>query len=76
MDSKKDILNTEEENEEYVPPPQKTIEELIATDQDDESLRRYKETLLGNAQLERIIFGDYGLISIQKQNKYIHFRCF
>ena len=33
----------------YRPPPQKTIEEIIQADKDDESLRRYKETLLGGA---------------------------
>lgn len=31
----------------YKPPAQKTIEELQAMDQDDESLRKYKEALLG-----------------------------
>lgn len=41
----------------YVPPPQKTIEELVAADQEDESLRKYKETLLGNAITENIVIG-------------------
>ncbi|KAM4034190.1 rho GDP-dissociation inhibitor 1 [Anomaloglossus baeobatrachus] len=31
----------------YKPPAQKTIEEIQALDQDDESLRKYKEALLG-----------------------------
>ncbi|XP_040292311.1 rho GDP-dissociation inhibitor 1 [Bufo bufo] len=31
----------------YRPPAQKTIEEIQALDQDDESLRKYKEALLG-----------------------------
>ncbi|XP_037938993.1 rho GDP-dissociation inhibitor 1 isoform X2 [Teleopsis dalmanni] len=39
----------------YQPPPQKTIEEIMAADQEDESLRRYKEALLGEAQVEKII---------------------
>ncbi|XP_037806286.1 rho GDP-dissociation inhibitor 1 [Lucilia sericata] len=39
----------------YQPPPEKTIEEIMAADQEDESLRRYKETLLGEAQAEKII---------------------
>ncbi|XP_017783458.1 PREDICTED: rho GDP-dissociation inhibitor 1 isoform X2 [Nicrophorus vespilloides] len=34
----------------YKPPPEKSIEEILAADQEDESLRKYKETLLGNAQ--------------------------
>ena len=39
----------------YQPPPVKTIEEIMAADQEDESLRRYKEALLGAAQAEQII---------------------
>ncbi|CAB3361150.1 rho GDP-dissociation inhibitor 1 [Cloeon dipterum] len=31
----------------YVPPPEKTLEEILAADQEDESLRKYKEALLG-----------------------------
>lgn len=41
----------------YQPPPQKTIEEIVAADQEDESLRKYKEALLGAAQSEKIIVG-------------------
>lgn len=43
----------------YQPPPQKTIEEIVAADQEDESLRKYKEALLGAAQSEKIIVGKY-----------------
>jgi len=39
----------------YVPPPQKTIGELVAADQEDESLRKYKEALLGNAITDSIV---------------------
>lgn len=39
----------------YQPPPVKTIEEIMAADQEDESLRRYKEALLGAAQAEQIV---------------------
>lgn len=39
----------------YKPPPEKTITELLEIDQDDESLRKYKETLLGQAQAGPII---------------------
>uniref|UniRef100_A0A1A9WSS2 Rho GDP-dissociation inhibitor 3 n=1 Tax=Glossina brevipalpis TaxID=37001 RepID=A0A1A9WSS2_9MUSC len=39
----------------YQPPPEKTIEEIMAADQADESLRRYKEILLGAAQAEKIV---------------------
>lgn len=51
--------NNEVEQENYVPPPQKTIEELVAADKNDESLRSYKEALLGNAQLGKIIYGNH-----------------
>ncbi|XP_034482277.1 rho GDP-dissociation inhibitor 1 [Drosophila innubila] len=39
----------------YQAPPEKTIAEIMAADQEDESLRRYKEKLLGAAQAEQII---------------------
>nr|XP_015838480.1 PREDICTED: rho GDP-dissociation inhibitor 2 isoform X1 [Tribolium castaneum]XP_015838481.1 PREDICTED: rho GDP-dissociation inhibitor 2 isoform X1 [Tribolium castaneum] len=46
----------EHENEtNYKPPPEKTIEEILQADQDDESLRKYKETLLGQAQTGPVI---------------------
>lgn len=41
----------------YQPPPEKSIEEMLATDVEDESLRRYKETLLGEAKAKTIIIG-------------------
>lgn len=43
---------TEEDEEQptnYKPPPQKTLTEMIEADKDDESLRKYKETLLGSS---------------------------
>lgn len=59
MSAGKDVENVGEgENEvesNYQPPPQKTIEEIIAADQEDESLRKYKEALLGAAQSEKIV---------------------
>ncbi|XP_025829575.1 rho GDP-dissociation inhibitor 2-like [Agrilus planipennis] len=39
----------------YKPPPEKTIEEILAADQEDESLRKYKEALLGEAQSGKIV---------------------
>lgn len=32
----------------YKPPAQKSLQEIQELDKDDESLRKYKETLLGN----------------------------
>jgi len=39
----------------YKPPPQKTIEEILEADKEDESLRRYKEALLGGAASGNVI---------------------
>lgn len=33
----------------YKPPAQKSLQEIQELDKDDESLRKYKEALLGNA---------------------------
>lgn len=41
----------------YRPPPEKTIEEILAADQEDESLRKYKEALLGQAQVCTVVIG-------------------
>lgn len=48
----------------YQPPPQKTIEEILAADQEDESLRKYKEALLGAAQSEIIVVGKINKKSV------------
>lgn len=60
MSTEKDVEQLGEDtavDTNYQPPPQKTIEEIVAADQEDESLRKYKETLLGAAQSEKIIVG-------------------
>lgn len=44
----------EEHDENYKAPAQKTIEEILALDNEDESLRKYKEALLGS-QADKII---------------------
>lgn len=44
----------QEADENYQAPPQKTIEEILKLDNEDESLRKYKKALLG-AQSETII---------------------
>lgn len=38
---------SDEENPNYKPPPEKTLKEIVSADQEDESLRKYKEALLG-----------------------------
>lgn len=50
MSNDKDVELENENNDvdsNYQPPPQKTIEEIVNADQEDESLRKYKEALLG-----------------------------
>jgi Rho GDP-dissociation inhibitor len=39
----------------YKPPPEKTLEEIINADKEDESLKKYKEALLGNATKDEVI---------------------
>lgn len=52
-----DIETESEVDTSYKPPPEKTIEQLLQADQDDESLRKYKEALLGEAQAGGVIVG-------------------
>lgn len=56
------VRSAEEDEQEvesrYKPPPEKTIEEIVATDQEDESLRKYKEALLGQAKEGKIIVDE------------------
>lgn len=54
-----DETEEEEIKTSYKPPPEKTIEEILAADQEDESLRKYKEALLGQAQAGAVIVGMY-----------------
>lgn len=45
-----DIVQDDEEiTPGYKPPAEKTLSEIVSTDQDDESLKKYKESLLGSA---------------------------
>ncbi|XP_011496818.1 PREDICTED: rho GDP-dissociation inhibitor 2 isoform X2 [Ceratosolen solmsi marchali] len=39
----------------YKPPPEKTIEQILEADKEDESLKKYKETLLGEAKAGGVI---------------------
>ncbi|KAJ8941614.1 hypothetical protein NQ318_000320 [Aromia moschata] len=51
-----EIVDHENEHESnYKPPPEKTIEEILQIDQEDESLRKYKEALLGQAQTGPVV---------------------
>ncbi|KAK6110403.1 Rho GDP-dissociation inhibitor 2 [Brugia pahangi] len=48
-------LELDSAQENYVPPPQKSVSEIIAIDANDESLNRYKQTLLGQAKSGQVI---------------------
>lgn len=39
----------------YRPPPEKSLEELLSTDKEDESLQKYKAALLGEAKEGKVI---------------------
>lgn len=50
-----EIFDEIEHDVNYQPPPEKTIDEIVAADKDDKSLIVYKKTLLGDAESEKII---------------------
>lgn len=43
----------------YKPPPEKSINEILAADMEDESLKKYKEALLGSAKSGVVIVGEH-----------------
>lgn len=53
-----DALEEELESD-YKPPPEKSIEQILEADKEDESLRKYKETLLGEAKAGGIVVGEF-----------------
>jgi len=50
-----DIQDDEEITPGYKPPAEKTLSEIVGADQDDESLKKYKESLLGTALSSEVI---------------------
>lgn len=49
------VQDDEEITPGYKPPAEKTLSEIVSTDQDDESLKKYKESLLGTAIANEVI---------------------
>jgi len=47
-----------EEDLNYKPPPEKSIQEILEADKEDESLRKYKEALLGSTNASNIIIDE------------------
>lgn len=63
-----DSPEVEEIDSSYKPPPEKTIEEILEADKEDESLRKYKEALLGEAKAGKIVVdpGDPRKVIVKK----------
>ncbi|TRY90739.1 hypothetical protein DNTS_004508 [Danionella cerebrum] len=65
-DKEKDVPVVEDEDEtglNYQPPAQKSLQEIQELDKDDESLNKYKQTLLGSGP---VVAGD--LVALKKKN--------
>lgn len=43
------------DNPNYQPPPEKSLQEILDADKEDESLRKYKEALLGQLSKDAVI---------------------
>ncbi len=57
--------------EAYKPPAQKSVEEIIKADAEDESLEKYKRTLLGNAaQGDKVIVGKVLFLPLYRLMKF------
>ncbi|KAH3862061.1 hypothetical protein DPMN_025020 [Dreissena polymorpha] len=58
-ESEEQVHEVEDESKiAYKPPAVKTIDEIASIDENDESLRLYKEKLLGNVE-ERVFCKDF-----------------
>lgn len=72
-----DVTNVEEDEAKvaYKPPAEKSISEILKTDEDDESLRKYKEQLLGN--VNETTYCKYSvLVTISEQSIVVFFAVF
>ncbi|XP_076339484.1 rho GDP-dissociation inhibitor 1-like isoform X4 [Tachypleus tridentatus] len=54
------MITEDEEEINYRPPAERTLQEIIEADHEDNSLKKYKETLLGQATKEIVVVGDLG----------------
>lgn len=52
-----DVID-DENDQNYKPPAVKSLEEIVQIDQDDESLKKYKEKLLGEATKEKVVVDE------------------
>jgi len=51
-------LHDDEDVNHYRPPPEKSLNEIINADKEDESLKKYKEALLGTATKDEVIVDE------------------
>lgn len=58
MSEEVDLKRENSEQELYRPPPEKSLNEILNADKNDESLQLYKEKLLGNAAKDVIIIDE------------------
>ena len=59
MADNNDVIQDDEEmTPGYKPPAEKSLSDIVGTDQDDESLRKYKESLLGSAISNTVIVDE------------------
>lgn len=57
-DGDKNVTEIHDEDDvNYKPPPEKSLKEIVEADQNDASLQKYKEALLGQAIKEPVIVG-------------------
>lgn len=59
-----EVQNVEEDEEDapkvqYKPPAEKSLDDILKADEEDESLRKYKEQLLGQAASDKKVFCKY-----------------
>ena len=54
----------EEDNPNYKPPAPKSLDDIINADTEDESLRKYKEALLGKVGEEKVVVGRCQMQSV------------
>lgn len=55
MSEEVDLKRENSEQELYRPPPEKSLTEIISADKEDESLKLYKQKLLGSAIQDEIV---------------------
>jgi hypothetical protein len=60
----------DEENLGYKAPAPKSLDEILKADEEDESLRKYKEQLLAGAGAEKIVVGVFTWITSMHRLQY------